>query len=386
VTSLLAVLLALPWIIVPIAAVMRARRSRSLDEYAADTHGDVPLVSVVIPARNEAHNIERCVRSVLGTSWPALEVIVVDDRSDDGTGAIVRAIADGDARLRVVDGVPVPEGWFGKQWACAQGMRLASGSTLIFTDADTAHAPDLIPRSMHAMRARSLDFFTVAGFQELATFWERAAMPQIIYMLATRFGGAGEANRSRKPRDKIANGQYLCFARAAYEAIGGHEAVRAKAAEDLSLAQLVQARGFRGELAMGLDQLSTRMYTSLADVVNGWTKNIVTGGIDMLPPGMAPRLLLPVLLLIVPLMNLAPVVTLIASAFVRLAPTVVWWARVCTALLAVWWAFIYLRIFRLSPLYVLTLPLGALVVLFIIARATVRGRRVEWKGREYQAG
>jgi len=199
-------------------------------------------------------------------------------------------------------------------------------------------------------------------------------------------GGAGEANRSRKPRDKIANGQYLCFARAAYEAIGGHEAVRAKAAEDLSLAQLVQARGYRGELAMGLDQLSTRMYTSLAGVVNGWTKNIVTGGIDMLPPGMAPRLLLPVLLLIVPLMNLAPVVALIASAFVPLAPTVVIWARVCTVLLAIWWAFIYSGIFRLSPLYVLALPLGAVVVLFIIARATVRGRRVEWKGREYQAG
>jgi chlorobactene glucosyltransferase len=376
----------LPWLLGPLLMIWRARGSPSLANESSDPPPAPALVSVIVPARNEAHNIERCVRSILGTKWPALEVIVVDDRSDDGTGAIVREIAAGDARLRVVDGVPVPEGWFGKQWACAQGMRLASGTTLIFTDADTAHAPDLIPRTMHAMRARSLDFFTVAGFQELATFWERAAMPQIIYMLATRFGGAGEANRSRKPRDKIANGQYLCFARTAYEAIGGHEAVRAKAAEDLSLAQLVQARGFRGELAMGLDQLSTRMYTSLADVVNGWTKNIVTGGIDMLPPGMAPRLLLPVLLLIVPLMNLAPVATLIASAFVPLAPTVVMWARVCTVLLAVWWAFIYSRIFRLSPLYVLTLPLGAVVVLFIIARATVRGRRVEWKGREYQAG
>ena len=366
--------------------IWRARGSPSLADESSDPPPAPALVSVIGPARNEAHNIERCVRSILGTSWPALEVIVVDDRSHDGTGTIVRAIAAGDPRLRVVDGVPVPEGWFGKQWACAQGMRLASGSTLIFTDADTAHAPDLIPRSMHAMRARALDFFTVAGFQELVTFWERAVMPQVIYMLATRFGGAGEANRSRNARDKIANGQYLCFARAAYESLGGHESVRAKAAEDLALAQLVQARGFRGELAMGFDQLSTRMYTSLADVVNGWTKNIVTGGIDMLPPGMAPRALLPVLLLIVPLMNLAPVVMLIASAFLPLAPSVVMWARVCTVLLAVWWAFIYSRIFRLSPLYALTLPLGAVVVLFIIARATVRGRRVEWTGRQYQAG
>jgi chlorobactene glucosyltransferase len=376
----------LPWLLGPLLMIWRARGSPSLADESSDPPPSPALVSVIVPARNEAHNIERCVRSILGTSWPALEVIVVDDRSEDGTGAIVRAIAAADARLRVVDGVPVPEGWFGKQWACAQGMRLASGSTLIFTDADTAHAPDLIPRTMHAMRARSLNFLTIAGFQELDSFWERAVMPQIIYMLATRFGGAGEANRSRRPRDKIANGQYLCFARPAYEAIGGHESVRAKAAEDLALAQLVEARGFRGELAMGLDQLSTRMYTSLAAVVNGWTKNIVTGGIDMLPPGMAPRLLLPVLLLIVPLMNLAPVATLIASVFVPLAPTVVVWARVCTVLLAIWWGFIYSRIFRLSPLYALALPLGALVVLFIIARATARGRRVEWKGRQYQAG
>jgi hypothetical protein len=128
------------------------------------------------------------------------------------------------------------------------------------------------------------------------------------------------------------------------------------------------------------------MYTSLAEVVNGWTKNMVTAGADSLPPGIIPRLLLPLLLLVVPLMHLAPVLTLIAAAFVPVAKGAVMWATVCTALLALWWGFIYARAFRLSPLYALTLPLGAVVVLFIIARATVRGRGVEWKGRRYQAG
>jgi hypothetical protein len=137
---------------------------------------------------------------------------------------------------------------------------------------------------------------------------------------------------------------------------------------------------------MGPDDLSTRMYTSLAEVVNGWTKNMVTAGADSLPPGAIPRLLLPVLLLLSPLMHLAPVLTLIAAAFVPLSAGVVMWAAVCTALLALWWGFIYARAFRLSPLYALTLPLGAVVVLFIIVRATVRGRGVEWKGRRYQAG
>ncbi|MBK5189279.1 MAG: glycosyltransferase [Gemmatimonadaceae bacterium] len=376
----------LPWLLGPLIMYIRARGSPSLDSESSVAPPDPPLVSVIVPARNEAHNIERCVRSILRSSWPALEVIVVDDRSDDGTGALVRAIAAEDARVRVLDGTAVPDGWFGKQWACAQGARETRGSTLIFSDADTTHGPALIPRSMHAMRARALDFFTVGGFQELGSFWERVVMPTVFYMIATRYGGAGAVNRARRSRDKIANGQYLCFTRAAYDALGGHASVRGKAAEDLALAQLVYTRGLRGELAMGPDDLSTRMYTSLGEVVNGWTKNIVTAGADTLPPNALVRLLLPVLLLVVPLMHLAPIVTLLASALVPLSPGAVLWARTCTVLLLVWWAIIYARPFRLSPLYALTLPLGALVVVFIIARATVRGRGVEWKGRRYQAG
>jgi chlorobactene glucosyltransferase len=376
----------LPWVLGPLLMIWRARGSPSLDDEPSEVPPEPPLVSEIVPARNEAHNIERCVRSILSSCWPALEVIVVDDRSEDGTGSLVRAIAAGDPRVFVVDGAPVPEGWFGKQWACAQGARVARGSTLIFTDADTVHAPELIPRTIHAMRARALDFFNVGGFQELGSFWERAVMPQVFYMIATRYGGAGAVNRARHSRDKIANGQYLCFTRAAYDALGGHESVRGKAAEDLALAQLVHARGMRGELAMGPGQLSTRMYTSLGEVVNGWTKNMVTAGADSLPPGVLPRMLLPLLLLVVPAMHLAPIVTLIASAFVPLSAGVVHWAVACTILLAIWWAFIYVRAFRLSPLYALALPLGAMVIVFIVARATVRGRGVEWKGRRYQAG
>jgi hypothetical protein len=239
---------------------------------------------------------------------------------------------------------------------------------------------------MHAMRTRALDFFTVAGHQELGSFWERLVMPQVLYMLATRYGGAGEVNRARRARDKIANGQYLCFTRAAYESIGGHESVRRKAAEDLALAQRVHAMGLRGEIALAADQLSTRMYTSLPEVVNGWTKNIVTAAADTIHPALAPRLILPALLAIIPVMHLAPVLTLIAAALVPLDRSVVMWAAACTTLLMLWWAFLYVRVFRQSPLYALTLPLGALVVLFIVVRATARGRGVEWKGRRYQAG
>lgn len=370
----------------PASLLWRVRGSPVLDDDSPVIPPAPPLVSVIVPARNEAQNIERCARSILASKWPSLELIVVDDRSEDGTGDLIRVLAARDPRLRVVSGAPVPEGWFGKQWACAQGARESTGSTLIFTDADTVHAPDLVPRTMHAMRARALDFFTVAGFQELGSFWERVVQPQLFYMIAARYGGAGEVNRARRSRDKIANGQYLCFTRAAYERAGGHESVRTKAAEDLSLAQRVHELGLTGEIALAPDQLSTRMYTSLSEVVNGWTKNIVTAAVDTLPRGALPRLVVPLLLLIIPLMHLAPVLTLIAAAFAPIARSAMLWAGACTAITVLWWSFLYVRAFRQSPLYALTVPLGALVVLIIIARATVRGRGVEWKGRRYQAG
>ncbi|MDQ2932359.1 MAG: glycosyltransferase, partial [Gemmatimonadota bacterium] len=213
-----------PWVLGPLIMIWRSRDSPSLDDESAVVPPNPPLVSVIVPARNEARNIERCARSILRTTWPALELIIVDDRSEDDTGAIVHALAATDPRVHVIDGTPMPAGWVGKPWACAQAAKIARGSTLIFTDADTVHAPELIVRTMHAMSARNLDFFTVGGSQELASFWERVVQPQVFYILATRYGGAGAVNRAHKSRDKVANGQYICMTRKAYDASGGHEA------------------------------------------------------------------------------------------------------------------------------------------------------------------
>ena len=135
------------WLVAPLVVAWRMRGSRSLDDEPLDVSADASLVSVIVPARDEARNIERCVRSVLGARYPALEVIVVDDHSADGTGDIARRVAAGDPRLRVVDNPPLPAGWMGKQWACATGAAHARGALLGFADADTTHAPDLLPRA-----------------------------------------------------------------------------------------------------------------------------------------------------------------------------------------------------------------------------------------------
>ena len=216
---------------------------------------------MIIPARNEARNIERCVRSVLSTTYPNLEVIVVDDHSSDGTGDIARRIAASDARLAVIPAPDLPPGWFGKQWACASGARLASGSLLCFTDADTTHAPDLLPRAVNEMRARHVDLLTVAGAQEMRGFWERIIQPQLFALLSVRYGGTEHVSRAKRPTDAIANGQFILVRRGRYVAMGGHELVRDLVAEDMAMAQEWVRGGRHIALLMGRDQLSTHMYS-----------------------------------------------------------------------------------------------------------------------------
>src|SRR5688500_9812217 len=234
---LIACLWSLPWIIPPLVTYFRLRNSHSLDEERDVPPENPPLVSVILPARNEAHNIARCVSSVLATTYPNLEVIVVDDSSTDGTAQIAHEAAERDLRARVIRCPPLREGWFGKQWACATGAKVARGSVLQFTDADTVHSADLVTRSINAMRRTEADLFSVAGYQELGGFWERVIQPQVFTILLMRYGGTESVNKSTTVGNKIANGQCIFVTRDSYDAIGGHGSVRTSVAEDLMLAR-----------------------------------------------------------------------------------------------------------------------------------------------------
>jgi hypothetical protein len=235
------------------------------------------------------------------------------------------------------------------------------------------------------MRSRAADMVTVAGTQEMKTFWETLLQAQMFGMLAMRYGGTESVNASRHEWDKIANGQYIAITRQAYDAIGGHAAVRDKVAEDLMLAQRLFSEGTRTALVLGTKQLSTRMYSSLGEIVRGWRKNVFAGGIDALPDIALVRLLFPLGLTATPLAQLVPVAVLVAAALgagpsgIALA-----WATTATIAMLAAWAVIYARA-RRSVLYALAFPLGAAVLLWIMAGAIARGRRVTWKGRSYDS-
>ncbi|HEX6574546.1 MAG TPA: glycosyltransferase [Gemmatimonadaceae bacterium] len=373
---------ALPWIVTPVVTAIRIRRSTSLDDESGSPPADPPLVSVVIPARNEARNIERCVRSVLLNDYPRYDVTIVDDASIDGTGDIAREIVKEDGRVRVVETSGLPEGWFGKQWACETGARSTSGEIILFADADTIHSNDLITRSVNMMTRRNADLFSVMGRQELGSFWERVIQPQVFSIMSVRYGGMESITNSPRVKDKIANGQCLFVRRDTYNELGGHSLVKSHVADDMMMAQRYFARGKRVVLTEGLNQLSTRMYTSLRELIHGWGKNVFAGGRDAVPLGAFGQVLFPFLLLSGPLIGLAPTIVLLAALFFPVSATVLLWAVIADVALLLWWLYVY-RSIREPLWYVPLFPLGAAVTLFIFLRAISRGRSVSWKDRQY---
>jgi len=383
-TGLAPVLWTLPWVLLPLAATLRARRSRWLDDVSPDTPSGAPLVSVIIPARNERRNIERCVRSVLGTDYSPIHVIVVDDHSTDGTGDIVREIAAEDSRLRVIEAPSLPIGWFGKQWACATGARVGRSELLLFTDADTRHEHDLLPRAVNAMRSDNADLLTIAGHQEMHSFWERVIQPQLFGMLAFRFGGTEHVSHARRAADVIANGQFILVRREAYDAVGGHEIVRDQVAEDLTLAQEFFRARRKLLMMIGMHQFSTHMYASLAELIAGWRKNIYAGGRHSALGGALGRATYPAVLLSIPLLGLVPPIVLVLSVVGVLSTSWLVWSAVVVGATLAFWAAVY-RFVGEPIWYTLAYPLGLAALLYIAAGAVARGRRVEWKDRAYVA-
>ena len=376
------ILWTLPWIVPPVVALVRSLNSRSLDDVPAEAPSPAPLVSVIIPARNEERNIERCVRSVLATRYPSLEVIVVNDHSTDATGSIARTIASEDPRLVVIDAPELPDGWFGKQFACATGARVARGELLLFTDADTRHAPDLLPRAVNTLRQRDAALLSIAGHQEMHSFWERIVQPQMFALLSIRYGGTEHVSKARRAEDVIANGQFVLVRRDAYEAVGGHDTVRDRVAEDMALSQEFFRAGRRVILMLALRQFSTHMYASLRELIEGWRKNIYAGGRHAALGGRAGRGVYPAVLLAIPIVELAPPVALVLAAMGVVSGAWVVWSAIVVAATLFFWAAIY-RFMGQSIAYALLYPLGLATLLYIAVGAVFRGQRVEWKDRTY---
>ncbi len=232
-----------------------------------------PRVSILIPTRNEEETVAAAVRSLLAQDYPDFEVLVLDDNSTDGTEKQLAALAAEDPRLRVLKGAPLPEGWLGKHWACHQLAQAADGDLLLFTDADTRHRPETLRAAVAELLDRRADLLTAFVRQEVVTWGERLIVSSAFWCLFT-FLPIALAHRVRWPWLSLTNGQLMLFRRAAYEAVGGHTAVRTHPVDDIALGQRVKRAGLRWRIVDAGEFISCRMYPGFRAAVEGFTKNL----------------------------------------------------------------------------------------------------------------
>lgn len=235
-----------------------------------------PRVSVLVPARNETTVIGASVRSLLSQTYPTLELLVLDDQSQDGTAEVVRQAGQGDSRLQLLEGQPLPKGWLGKNWACHQLGQQARGEILIFTDADVQWQPTTIEQIVVEMATTKADLLSLFPTQKTVTWAERLTVP-LIAMATLGYLPWTMVHFSKMPAFSAANGQCMAFRWTAYNQIGGHFAVRNNVLEDVTLARLVKKTGLTLRLADGNHLLHCQMYTNWQQVRHGFAKNILAG-------------------------------------------------------------------------------------------------------------
>ncbi len=241
-----------------------------------------PSVSILIPARDEATVIAETVKRHLAQGYPDFEVIVLDDNSSDNTPQVARAAGAGDPRLRVVQGRPLPDGWLGKNWACHQLSQEAQGEILVFTDADVIWSDRALSRLIGEMEARQADLQTVWPTQITETWAERLVVPLMAFVIVGYLPLLA-VHHLPWPVFAAAMGQCLAFRRSAYDAVGGHAAVRDSIVEDVTFAKRIKRLGLRLRVADGGNVISCRMYHSWPEVRNGFAKNILAGHGNSIP-------------------------------------------------------------------------------------------------------
>lgn len=230
--------------------------------------GTNPAVSIIVPARNEEVNIATCLDSLIAQTRFAFEIIVVDDASTDRTAEIARSFSG----IQLIPAPPLPENWTGKNNAMSAGAKVAKAKWLLFTDADTVHAPGSLARAVAEAEQHGAALLSYSPAQEVHGFWEKAVMPVIFAELATTY--PPQAVNDPASPIAAANGQYLMISREAYDAVGGHTTIAADLLEDVALARLVKRSGRKIFFRYAPDAVRTRMYRTFAQLREGWTKNL----------------------------------------------------------------------------------------------------------------
>jgi len=339
----------------------------------AAPHSPAPLISVLIPARNEEKRIQPCLETLSGNSYPNLEILVLDDHSSDGTADRVRQWAKRDSRGRLLSGKELPPGWTGKAWACQQLAQEARGEYLVFVDADTRFSEITLAHAVSLAAEKDADLISLWPHLEAKTWSEHLVIPFVhlfILLYLPHWKGGRSASLG------AANGQFLLFRRGAYEKIRGHQAVAGHLVEDIALARKMRADGYRVFNYDGTNPghpialVRCRMYEHFRDLWDGFTKNLYPAFDGMWAAFLFFQAFQTMVLL-------APFVLLPffpRDPFLWIEAAIILSLRLAIA-----------HRFRQSWLGAVFHPIGMLFVLAIASNSwlqTVR-RRLPWRGRHY---
>jgi glycosyltransferase involved in cell wall biosynthesis len=352
-------------------------------EYTAEKSLEKPLISVIVPARNEEANLERCLRTLVTQAGVKFEIVVIDDGSTDGTRKIAESftrikrcpgVTTNDlTEVRVIDAPALPLGWTGKCNAVVEGVRHSRGEWLLFTDADTEHLPGSLAAALQEAQQANAAMLSYSPEQNLSGLTQKLVMPVIFGELAATY-------RPREVSDPesavaAANGQYILIRRNVYDKVGGHAAVRNELLEDVVLARNVKRSGARMIFRLGTGRVRAYMYRDAAEMEQGWTKNLA-----LLFPhahNLASRRMFEfVALLVLPLLAVAD------FAFGVRAPGIA--AAIASIIV---WCWYYVRVSRahFGPLLTVAAVFGLPVFSHLLRRSLQAHaqRKVQWKGRTY---
>lgn len=235
-----------------------------------------PLISVLIPARNEEKNIEICLNYLVAQDYNNSEILVLDDHSTDKTGKIVESYQENHKQIKLINGKDLPEGWLGKNWACHQLANEARGDYFLFLDADVQIAKETISSVLSEMNKSNVKMISVFSTQIIRSFGEWLIVPLMNWLLLA-FLPLKLVYSSSNKSFVAANGQFVFWERNTYFDIGGHQAVKDKVVEDMEFARICKSKNIKIKTMLGGDLIFCNMYNGLSDAIKGFSKNFYPG-------------------------------------------------------------------------------------------------------------
>lgn len=364
-------LIALFWLTHGLRVALGAIHLPWLKHFAPAADAECPAISVLFAARDEEEKLPAALATLIAIDYPHLEIIAADDRSKDATARILDEFAASHARLRVVHIDQLPPSWLGKPHALQKAYESSTGEWLLFTDADVRFKADTLRRAISLAETRNLDHLTLFCDLEMIGFWEKVLITffGLWFYLATDPARVSDPGSPRY----VGVGAFQLLRRSAYEQSGTHQRLAMEVLDDMKLGKIVKQAGFRSECAIAHDFLTVRWHAGLGNLVRGVTKNFFASAEYSL-------VLVAIILTGMVMMNIIPFVGLIFSHG---------WMQVFCAvsvLIVVCFHAGAAMVMRVSPLYALTHPLGALLFCYMLLRSTVvtlKQGGIIWRGTFY---